>query len=325
MKKFVAGALFAVAASNADAIVINTTGTHVINSLVDEVVVDSSLNTEDVMIMVVSGGVVQNNIECSGSVESCDFRVTVSGNGNVMGRVRGAGAQIHLLGDAQVGVAGVQANDGGRIVIDDNVHLGLLTGAGSGVIGRFEVNGGFIDEVIASPQLLLMNMNGGVIDDSLYGWGLSLDMRGGAIIGNVQSDFELVMDMRGGHIAGDVRGIEGLEGSIVGGSIDGNLLARVGGTFDISGGLFGGGTGSSLWTLGGAQIFNVHGRDLVLTGTDLTGFLLDGSVLNVDVSFLPSFTGALNLYNVPEPGTLALIGVGLFGAFAARRKAKAAH
>lgn len=319
MKRFFACALVTLAASNAQAVVINTAGEYTFDSVVDEIIVDSSLNTEDVMINVIAGGVVNGDIVCSGVSSPCDFRVTVSGNGNVMGRIRGPGAQINILDTAHVGFAGVQSNDGGRITVGGSANLGTLTGAGSGVVGRFEINGGFIDSVIAGPQLLILDMNGGIIDDNLSSWGMRLDMRGGDILGDVRSQDALMrFEMRGGHISGDLLGDEGMQGFIVGGSIDGDLRARVGGVFDISGGQFG--TGSSLWSLGGAQIMNVHGRDLTLSGANLTGFLLDGSWLDVDVSFTPTFSGQLNLLNVPEPGTLAIFGVGLLGAFVARRK-----
>jgi hypothetical protein len=113
-----------------------------------------------------------------------------------------------------------------------------------------------------------------------------------------------------------------MQGFIAGGSVDGNLRASFGGLLDIYGGQFGGGNPAALWSLGGAQVMNVYGWDLVLRDSRLTGFLLDGSRIDVNVAFSSSFTGALNLVNVPEPGTLALFGVGLFGAFAARRKAQ---
>ncbi len=320
MKRLIACALLTVLASETQAVIIDTAGLHIIDSEVDELIVDSSLSTADVMIQVVSGGVVQNNIVCSGGAGHCDFRVTVSGNGAVMGRVLGAGAQIDIRDDAQVGFAGAQRNDGGKVTVSDHAHVGAISGAGSGILGDFEINGGRIDHFMGGPQSLVMSMNGGVIDDNVSAWGMSLDLRGGEILGDLRSqEFQLGLRMRDGHIAGDLIGSEGLQGFIEGGAIDGDLRASVGGVLDISGGLFGGGA-TSLWSLGGAQVMNVWGWDLLLTDSRLTGYLLDGSRLDVDVAFSQTFSGALNLHNVPEPDTLALFGLGLLAVFFARRK-----
>ena len=326
MKRFVSGALFAVLASQANAVIIDTAGSYIFDSAVDEIIVDSSLSTEDVMIQIVSGGVVQNNVVCSNGARNCDFRVTVSGTGNIMGRVVGEGAQINLRDNAQVGFAGAQQENGGLVTVSDNARVGALSGAGFGTLGNFEINGGFIDTFRGGPQPLFMSMNGGVIDDRLFAHGMSLNLRGGEILGDVLSpEFQLGLRMRGGRIAGDLIGGEGIQGFIAGGSLDGDLRAIFGGVFDIYGGQFGGGNPGSLWSLGGAQVMNVFGWDLMINDARLTGFLLDGSRLDVNLAFSQTFNGALNLINVPEPGTLALFGMGLLGAFVARRKGKVAH
>ena len=231
MKRFVTGTLFAVLASQANAVVIDTAGSYIFDSTVDEIIVDSSLSTEDVMIQIVSGGVVQNNVVCSGGPRDCDFRVTVSGNGAVIGRVLGAGAQINVLDNALVGFAAAAYNEGGRVTVSGNAHVGGLTGTGPGALGFFEVNGGFIGGVASTPQSIFMSMNDGVINSGLFGWGIGLDLRGGEIRGNVFSDYlALGLRMRGGHIAGDMIGVDGIQGFIAGGSIDGDLRAISAGT-----------------------------------------------------------------------------------------------
>jgi hypothetical protein len=330
MKKLIACGVFAALSGEAGAIVITSPGSYVINSHVDEILVDSSLEASDVSIQVVSGGVVQNDVRCSRD-SSCDFRVTVTGNGSILGSVRGEGALIDLRDNATAGRAGAQfsPSNGGRLIVSGNVHLGTITGAGSGINGMWDIRGGVIDNVVSSPNPLLMSMSGGVINDTVDAWGMSLDLTGGEILGNVWNlDGGMNLRMGGGHIDGDLLADGSvMSGFISGGAIDGNLRLRGAGgsgAFDILGGQFGAGNANPLWWLGGGQILNVHGSDLVFANGRLTGSLLDGSNINVGVTFSQLFTGQLNLYNVPEPGTLALFGVGLLGAFAARRKATAA-
>ena len=77
--------------------------------------------------------------------------------------------------------------------------------------------------------------------------------------------------MHGGHIAGDLIGAEGMQGFIAGGSLDGDLRASFGGVFDIYGGQFGGGDPDSLWRLGGTQVMNVYGWNLMVNDARLTG------------------------------------------------------
>lgn len=329
MKQLIACAVLAAIAGQAGAVVIDAPGSYIINSHVDQILVDSSLDKSQVSIHVVSGGRVANDVRCSsGSAEDCSFNLTVSGTGSVMGRARGADSSIEIRDGAYVYDAGAQFNGGGKVTVRDNARLGTLSGAGSGINGTWEINGGNIDSVASSANGVRMIMNAGTVNDSISGWGLSLDLTGGAILGDVQSNalgFSLRMD--GGRVAGAINAYdEALRGYITGGAIDGNLTARGagGGSFDIFGGQFGTGNANPLWWLGGSQVFNVHGRDLLLANGRLSGWLLDGSRLDVGINFGQGFNGAVNLYNVPEPGTLALLAVGLLGAFAARRKAQTA-
>jgi hypothetical protein len=157
-----------------------------------------------------------------------------------------------------------------------------------------------------------------------------LEISGGTISGSVIAfRFGTVIDMRGGYIAGELDGgAYGIDGVITGGAIDGDLRmynndTSVRASLDIRGGLFGLGNTDPLWTLGGFQDLNVYGLDLMFQDGILSGHLRDGSYLNVGVEFTPYWTGEFNLYNVPEPGTLALMGIGLAGIGLARRRRSA--
>ncbi|ANO50487.1 PEP-CTERM sorting domain-containing protein [Woeseia oceani] len=149
----------------------------------------------------------------------------------------------------------------------------------------------------------------------------------------------------GGLYGGDTlhfRSADAVSLSISGGSFDagigsledGWLLYAFGRSIDIdiTGGLFGyENMGKGLGIFNHATV-DVFGWDLKFEDNWLTGYLSDGSWLDVQVSLLSSvFPGAgagyLNLHNgfstksVPEPATFALLGIGLLGMRFAKRKA----
>jgi hypothetical protein len=110
---------------------------------------------------------------------------------------------------------------------------------------------------------------------------------------------------------------------------DGWLLHLTGmGHFDITGGYFGYDNVGNGFGIFNNTTVDVHGWDLELNDNLLTGYLLDGSWIEttVTLAFNENFSpGTLNIVNhenanVPEPGSLMLLAIGLTGVWASKRR-----
>ena len=317
----------------AHALIISDPGEYIINSYVDEVILDSSFRfsglSDQVHIRVVSGGVVAGNVGCAYGTSSCDFRLGVSGNGAVLGTAYGEGAQIDVRDSGLVRYAGTGVMRGGSVTISDEAYIGELQGAGSGRGGRFIINGGYVNNVPSgSASGATMVMTDGVIGSRLaYADPFSLSLSGGSILGDVLSTDGVSLTMTGGRIAGSLRSYGEVSGSISGGIIEGWLdfsTAVDGGLFDIWGGQF----AESTWLMSGRHTLNLHGLDLVFDGSRLFGHLYDGTSINVSVQF-ERWNGQFNVYNasepanVTEPATFGLFCVGLAGLLTTRKRQSA--
>ena len=71
--------------------------------------------------------------------------------------------------------------------------------------------------------------------------------------------------------------------------------------------------------LGGSQVLDIYGIDLGFVDGILSGHLRDGSYIDVAVEL---DGGQMNIYNIPEPSTILLLGIGLAGLSLVRRSKK---
>lgn len=221
-------------------------------------------------------------------------------------------------GGGGFGGHGINAADSSVLINSGSLTGGNKTGSGFGGYGISANN----SDVTITGGTILGGNNAG---SGFGGFGLlqnggTLDVSGGSITGG-----------DGSSIAGFAMNLFDVSGSISGGSFaigsgfGSNLVSASNTTLDILGGAFETG---KLWNLSDGSVFNVFGTGLVLTGTTsgtLSGTLQDGSSINVNYN-LSSFTASsvININpqstQVPEPGMLALFGLGVAGLGFARSK-----
>jgi len=130
--------------------------------------------------------------------------------------------------------------------------------------------------------------------DSLSFSGLNnlVNISGGTLQGGIGfSGFDHVFNISGGSIFGDI-GFSGFDH-----------------IFNITGGLFNG----SITGSGYDHIFNFTGYDLVLNSNNVSGYLLDGSAIDLDISgaFIDAQINITNIASVSEPSSIVLLALGL--------------
>jgi hypothetical protein len=305
----------------ASAVLITTPGHYVIDSRVDEVQIDRNISHE-VSVEVVSGGVVEGSIGCTTPADDCQATITVSGHGAVLGTVRGADGNVFLRDYARVGSAG--AGFGAAVYVSDNVWLDHYVATTLGA-NHLVMTGGYVGRNLASTEHVTVDISDGTIGSFHNPWGVGLRMSGGQILDGVSGDG--YFQIKDGSVWGGMAFADyDLDSWISGGALNANadeyvLRYSAPGTLTISGGLIGNiNQGSGLY-FGGFGDVIFEGRGLSLTEGVLNGYLLDGSYIDVMTTFGNSWQGTFNIHNVPEPGTLGLLAISLFGLrFAKRRK-----
>lgn len=165
--------------------------------------------------------------------------------------------------------------------------------------------------------------------DALYGY-LHLNMEDGQLLIRFMSRGELQYDIKGGEIWGpisnDTGGHANRMNTISGSNFNANsadqYLIYTSGNLIINGGQFGyvkDGLGL-FFDFGGGTI-DIYGHDQLLVEDGLlTGYLRDDSWISLNVNFGDYWNGEFNIYNEPEPNSLALRGLGLAGISFARLK-----
>lgn len=142
--------------------------------------------------------------------------------------------------------------------------------------------------------------------------------------------FNVTVDVESGaniaaNASGSSIGFSGFDHiiNISGGELQGGLLfSGFRHVFNITGGVINGDIRGS----GFDHIFNFTGSNLVLNGQNITGFLLDGSAIDLNLSggLVRQQINLINIASAPEPSTFMLLLLGLSGLAIARKKALSA-
>ncbi|WP_157995287.1 PEP-CTERM sorting domain-containing protein [Peristeroidobacter soli] len=227
-------------------------------------------------------------------------------------------------------------------VQDQALILGDVRGQGFTTL-NLDLRGGTIVGAVAlgGADFHRITMSGGAILGGVHGlpsW-LDMTMSDGYIDGGIRTS-NVVGSFRGGQVVGGIF-ITPSQASVSSLNITGGAFDAYGGdwllafsdshsyysstafsTLDISGGQFGYGNAGNGFFIDEWVNFNIYGRDLVYSNGWLTGYLQDGNWFNNQLTFGSNWHGTLTIHNVPEPGTLALLAVGLISmGWVTRRRA----
>jgi hypothetical protein len=245
-----------------------------------------------------------------------DGVVSVFGNAVINGNLREANGGTNLLmsGGTITGDVGASSLVG---------HIGYFTGGsvlgsyGGGNTTNFDfsMRGGSIEGSWSTTAQQLH----AEFHDGQVGGGLAFQLSGSLMADNRLSIFGGQIDtLAGGWL------IDWAQGSYVDGEfIQGDTPIFL----DIWGGALGYGESGNGVRLTGLANMDVYGVGLALAGNRLTGTLADGSLIDLLLAYDPNWNGQVRLHDVsvPEPGTLALLAVGLFGIAVASRRRKFAE
>jgi len=301
---------------------------HVIDTIASDVVIRNNSR-----VSVVSGGEVRSS-GASPAVDVQDGRLIVTGTGRVVGgsatSIKGRYSKVSLARDAHVtgdiDIFGTDLSIQGNAILDGNI-LGMRRldiGGNAAVNGNISLkdqinvflnmSGGIVRGQVEFGNIIKSagRISGGKILGGILGIGspLNLKITGGEIHGGLVNRGDIInLVISGGAVFG---GIDQLMRPgwntyrIVGGSIDayeGGYVIRadsvVGSTWfndiHISGGKLGYDNPGRGISLGGNSNLSIYGWDLVHSDGRVTGYLSDGSRIDVALTFGDNWIGSLNL------------------------------
>ena len=254
---------------------------------------------------------IANNARVEGNIFS-DGRIRISDNAVITGNLFEANGGIALDMDGGTIMGHVGA---GSLV----GHSALITGGS--ILGGYGGNSSNID----------FSIHGGQIDGgwSVYSQDMLVEVRGGEINGGMRFSGNVDTNSTGDQVSLFSGAINAAAGEWLldfassfdlGDATSFDCSANTS-RFDIWGGQLGAGSAGNGIRLDVCATLDVYGTNLSYSGGLLSGFLADGSLLNVSVTEESRWSGAVRLHDtaVPEPGTLGLLGVAL-GAMAMTRR-----
>ncbi|HEY6125723.1 MAG TPA: PEP-CTERM sorting domain-containing protein [Steroidobacteraceae bacterium] len=255
-----------------------------------------------------------DNAVVNGNVDT-DGLVSLSGNSLITGHLfeNNGGIALEMNGGTIQGRVSTSSLVGHSALINDGAILGGYGGNASNI--DFSIHGGLIDGGWSVySQDMLVELRGGQINGGML-FGSIADPNA---TGDRVSIFSGAIDATaGGWLLDFASGFD------FGGATSFDCSANTT-RFDIWGGQLGGSSAGNGIRLDYCATLDVYGTGLSYSGGWLTGLLADGSLLNVAVSEVDRWGGAIRLHDVsvPEPGTLGLLGLAL-GAMAMTRRRRA--
>jgi hypothetical protein len=255
------------------------------------------------------------NAVVNGNVDT-DGLVSLSGSSLITGHLfeNNGGIALEMNGGTIQGGVSTGSLVGHSAFINDGAILGGYGGIASNI--DFSIHGGLIDGGWGVySQDMLVELRGGQINGGmLFGSIADPDATGDRV-----SIFSGAIDADAGGWLLDFASID------FGGATSFDCSANTT-RFDIWGGQLGANSAGNGIRLDYCATLDVYGTGLSYAGGLLTGILADGSLLNIAVSEVDRWSGAVRLHDVsvPEPGTLGLLGMALGAmAMARRRRAQA--